>query len=397
MLRFLTAGESHGPCLVAIVEGLPAGLEVDVEAINRDLARRQSGYGRSGRMKIERDQVEILGGVIAGRTTGAPVALRVVNRDWANWRDRWAAGDLPRLTVPRPGHADYAGMVKYGLDDARPVLERASARETAARVAVGGLAKQLLAVFSIAVGSYVIEIGGVVAAIPDLPPEELWALAEESDVRCPDEEAAGRMRAAIDAARQAGDSLGGVFVVVATGVPVGLGSYVHWDRRLDARLAAAVMSIPAIKGVEIGPAFENARRPGTQVHDEFQIPNPKSQIPNPKPQISNLKSQISRVVRTSNRAGGIEGGMSNGMPVVVRAAMKPIPTTLTPLRSVNLATGEPAQTRYQRSDVCAVPAASVVGEAMVAWVLADALIEKLGGDSLAEMARKEPSWTNSPE
>ena len=397
MLRFLTAGESHGPCLVAIVEGLPAGLEVDVEAINRDLARRQSGYGRSGRMKIERDQVEILGGVIAGRTTGAPVALRVVNRDWANWRDRWAAGDLPRLTVPRPGHADYAGMVKYGLDDARPVLERASARETAARVAVGGLAKQLLAVFSIAVGSYVIEIGGVVAAIPDLPPEELWALAEESDVRCPDEEAAGRMRAAIDAARQAGDSLGGVFVVVATGVPVGLGSYVHWDRRLDARLAAAVMSIPAIKGVEIGPAFENARRPGTQVHDEFQIPNPKSQIPNPKPQISNLKSQISRVVRTSNRAGGIEGGMSNGMPVVVRAAMKPIPTTLTPLRSVNLATGEPAQTRYQRSDVCAVPAASVVGEAMVAWVLADALIEKVGGDSLAEMARKEPSWTNSPE
>ena len=397
MLRFLTAGESHGPCLVAIVEGLPAGLEVDVEAINRDLARRQSGYGRSGRMKIERDQVEILGGVIAGRTTGAPVALRVVNRDWANWRDRWAAGDLPRLTVPRPGHADYAGMVKYGLDDARPVLERASARETAARVAVGGLAKQLLAVFSVAVGSYVIEIGGVVAAIPDLPPEELWALAEESDVRCPDEEAAGRMRAAIDAARQAGDSLGGVFVVVATGVPVGLGSYVHWDRRLDARLAAAVMSIPAIKGVEIGPAFENARRPGTQVHDEFQIPNPKPQIPNPKPQISNLKSQISRVVRTSNRAGGIEGGMSNGMPVVVRAAMKPIPTTLTPLRSVNLATGEPAQTRYQRSDVCAVPAASVVGEAMVAWVLADALIEKLGGDSLAEMARKEPSWTNSPE
>jgi len=397
MLRFLTAGESHGPCLVAIVEGLPAGLEVDVEAINRDLARRQSGYGRSGRMKIERDQVEILGGVIAGRTTGAPVALRVVNRDWANWRDRWAAGDLPRLTVPRPGHADYAGMVKYGLDDARPVLERASARETAARVAVGGLAKQLLAVFSIAVGSYVIEIGGVVAAIPDLPPEELWALAEESDVRCPDEEAAGRMRAAIDAARQAGDSLGGVFVVVATGVPVGLGSYVHWDRRLDARLAAAVMSIPAIKGVEIGPAFENARRPGTQVHDEFQIPNPKSQIPNPKPQISNLKSQISRVVRTSNRAGGIEGGMSNGMPVVVRAAMKPIPTTLTPLRSVNLATGEPAQTRYQRSDICAVPAASVVGEAMVAWVLADALIEKVGGDSLAEMAREEPSWTNSPE
>ena len=375
MLRFLTAGESHGPCLTAIVEGLPAGLVVDVEAINRDLARRQGGYGRGGRMNIERDRVEILGGVIAGQTTGAPVALRIENRDWANWRDRWAAGDLPTLTVPRPGHADYAGMVKYGLDDARPVLERASARETAARVAVGALAKQLLTAFDIVIGSYVVEIGGVVATRPDLPPAGLWALAEASDVHCPDEDAAARMRAAIDAARQAGDSLGGVFIVVATGVPVGLGSYVHWERRLDARLAAAVMSIPAIKGVEIGPAFENARHPGTQVHDEFQIPNPKSQIPN--------------VVRTSNRAGGIEGGMSNGQPIVVRAAMKPIPTTVTPLRSVDLATGEPAKTQYQRSDVCAVPAASVVGEAMVAWVLADALIEKLGGDSLSEMRERD--------
>ena len=270
MLRFLSAGESHGPCLTAVVEGLPAGLVVDLEAINRDLARRQGGYGRGGRMQIERDRVEILGGVIAGQTTGAPVALRIANRDWANWRDRWAKGDLPRLSVPRPGHADYAGMVKYGLEDARPVLERASARETAARVAVGALAKLLLAEFGIAVGSYVTEIGGTVAHVPDLPPGELWALAEASDVRCPDEEAAGRMRAAIDAARQAGDSLGGVFFVVATGVPVGLGSHVHWDRRLDARLAAAVISIPAIKGVEIGPAFENARRPGTQVHDEFE-------------------------------------------------------------------------------------------------------------------------------
>jgi chorismate synthase len=382
MLRFLTAGESHGPCLTAIVEGLPAGLAVNVEVINRDLSRRQTGYGRGGRMQIERDRIEILSGVIpstgsghrAGRTTGAPVALRIENRDWANWRDRWAAGDLPPLTVPRPGHADYAGMIKYGLDDARPVLERASARETAARVAVGALAKQLLAAFDVAVGSYVVEIGGIVATLPDLPPEELGALAEVSDVRCPDEEATARMRAAIDAARQAGDSLGGVFIVVATGVPVGLGSYVHWERRLDARLTAAVMSIPAIKGVEIGPAFENARRPGTQVHDEFQIPNPKSQIPN--------------LTRTSNRAGGIEGGMSNGQPIVVRAAMKPIPTTLTPLRSVDLATGEPAETQYQRSDVCAVPAASVVGEAMVAWVLADAMLIKFGGDSLTEMRER---------
>ena len=369
MLRFLTAGESHGPCLTVIVDGLPAGLEVDVEALNRDLSRRQGGYGRGGRMKIERDRAEILGGVLGGRTTGAPVAVRVENRDWANWRERWAAGDLPRLTVPRPGHADYAGMVKYGLDDARPVLERASARETAARVAAGALARQLLAVFDIAIGSHVSEIGGVLASIPDLPPVELWARAEDSEVRCPDDDATGRMKAAIDRAREAGDSLGGVFVVTAVGAPVGLGSHVQWDRRLDGRLARAVMSIPAVKGVEIGPAFENARRPGTLVHDAFALDGD------------------GQVRRLSNRAGGIEGGMTNGEPVVIRAAMKPIPTTVTPLRSVDLATGEPAQTQYQRSDVCAVPAASVVGEAMVAWVLAGALIEKLGGDSIAEMGR----------
>ena len=374
MLRFLTAGESHGPCLTAIVEGLPAGLAVDVEAINRDLARRQGGYGRGGRMKIEKDEAEILGGVLLGKTTGAPVALRIENRDWPNWRERWAGGNLPRLSVPRPGHADYAGMVKYGLDDARLVLERASARETAARVAVGALAKQLLAAFDVAVGSCVAEIGGVIAEIPDLPPEELWALAEASDVRCPDPEAAARMCAAIDAARQAGDSLGGVFVVTAAGALVGLGSYVHWDRRLDARLAAAVMSIPAVKGVEIGPAFENARKPGTRVHDAFVRGSEKANQP---------------VTRATNRAGGIEGGMSNGQPIVVRAAMKPIPTTITPQRSVDLATGEPAETQYQRSDVCAAPAAAVVGEAMVAWVLAEALIEKLGGDSLKEMLLRD--------
>jgi len=392
-LYFITAGESHGPCLTAIVEGLPAGLPVDVEAINRDLRRRQGGYGRGGRMQIERDTVQILGGVIGGRTTGAPVALRVENRDWANWEERWAKGDLPRLTIPRPGHADYAGMVKYGLDDARPVLERASARETAARVAVGAVAKLLLARFGIAVGSYVAEIGGAIAQIPDLPPDELWRLAEASDVRCPDESAAARMRSAIDAAREAGDSLGGVFVVTATGVPVGLGSHVHWERRLDARLAHAVMSIQAIKGVEIGPAFENARKPGTQVHDELiKSANEgnrqmgeigKSQSAAQGTERVTLDAQS--VTRASNRAGGIEGGMSNGMPIVVRAAMKPIPTTISPLRSVDLATGEEAATQYQRSDVCAVPAASIVGEAMVAWTLADALLEKVGGDSLDEM------------
>jgi chorismate synthase len=403
MLSFLTAGESHGPCLTAIVEGLPAGLVVDVALINKDLARRQGGYGRGGRMKIERDRVEILGGVLgasgmaAGRTTGAPVALRIENRDWANWRTRWQSGELPALTVPRPGHADYAGMVKYGLGDARPILERASARETAARVAVGALTKLLLAAFDIRVGSYVAEIGGVVAEVPDplahsersgesLAPsnwDTLWSLADEgggASVRCPDAEAAGRMREAIDAARQAGDSLGGVFVVAATGVPVGLGSHAHWERRLDARLAAAVMSIPAIKGVEIGPAFENARRPGTQVHDGFGREGSDAD------EICNGRLHaMNRWARTSNRAGGMEGGMTNGMPVVVRAAMKPIPTTVTPLPSVDLATGEPAETQYQRSDVCAVPAASVVGEAMVTWVLADALLEKFGGDSLEEI------------
>jgi chorismate synthase len=318
-------------------------------------------------MSIERDRAEVLGGILRGRTIGAPVALRIENRDWANWRERWAADDLPRLSVPRPGHADFAGMVKYGLDDARPVLERASARESAARVAVGALAKQLLAAFGIAVGSYVSEIGGVAASIPAVALPELWRLAEASDVRCPDGQAAVEMRASIDAARAAGDSLGGVFVVAAVGVPVGLGSHVQWDRRLDARLAQAVVSIPAVKGVEIGPAFENARRPGTQVHDPF------------------LPDGLGGLRRPSNRAGGLEGGMTNGQPVVVRAAMKPIPTTLAPQPSVDLSTGEPVETQYQRSDVCAVPAASIVGEAVVAIVLADALLEKRGGDSIAEM------------
>jgi len=383
-LHFLTAGESHGPCLTAIVEGLPAGLLVDVERMNHDLRRRQVGYGRGGRAQIECDQVEVLGGVIGGLTIGAPVALRVENRDWINWRAHWAANDLPPLTVPRPGHADYAGMVKYGLHDARPILERASARETAVRVAVGALARLLLAQFGIAVGSCVTEIGGIVARLLDLPLPDLWGLADASDVRCPDEEAAAAMRSAIDQARSAGDSLGGCFVITATGVPVGLGSHVHWERRLDARLASAIMSIPAIKGVEIGPAFENARRPGTQVHDEF-LPVTDAVadtgVPGPKP-------GYAAVTRASNRAGGIEGGMANGQPIVVRAAMKPIPTTVRPLRSVDLATGQEASTQYQRSDVCAVPAASVVGESMVAWVLADALLDKLGGDSLAEMQQR---------
>ncbi|MBC8265094.1 MAG: chorismate synthase [Anaerolineales bacterium] len=393
-MRFLTAGESHGPCLIAIIEGMPAGLYLSEEEINVDLRRRQGGYGRGQRMKIERDEVEILSGVAKGLTIGAPIALRIENKDWANWKDR----DVPPWTVPRPGHADLAGGIKYGLDDLRLVAERASARETAARVVVGAVAKRLLSEFGIAVGSCVTEIGGVVAEIspPPSPPQlwggreggaspllggteggelweggEIWERAEASDVRCPDPIAAEAMRQRVDEAKAAGDSLGGVFVVVATGVPVGLGSHVHWDRRLDARLAGAVMSIPAIKGVEIGPAFENARRRGTEVHDEIVV--------------KNTDRQDLRITRCSNRAGGIEGGISNGQPIVVRAAMKPIPTTVTPLQSVDLATGEAATTQYQRSDVCAVPAASVVGEAMVAWVIADALMDKLGGDSIEEM------------
>jgi len=369
MLRFLTAGESHGRCLTAIVDGMPAGLRIEPEDINRDLRRRQGGYGRGDRMAIESDRVEILGGVLYGETTGAPVALQIQNRDWPNWSARWESQDLPRLTVPRPGHADYAGMLKYGLDDARLVSERASARETAARVAVGAVARLLLAQFDIAVGSYVTEIGGIRADIPELHEQELWALAEGSDLRCPDETAARTMRGRIDEAQDAGDSLGGVFVVSATGLPVGLGTHAQWDRRLDTRLVHGVMSIPAIKGAEIGPAFENAALTGTQVHDEM---HPDGQ---------------GGVERYSNRAGGFEGGMTNGMPVVVRAAMKPIPTTVSPLRSVDLETGQRAQTAYQRSDVCAVPAASIVGEAMVTWVLADALIEKLGGDSVGELKR----------
>ena len=365
MLRFLTAGESHGPCLTGIIEGLPAGLSVDVEAINEDLRRRQGGYGRGGRQRIEHDQAEVLSGVFGGRTIGAPVALRVDNKDWSNWKDKV----VPAWYVPRPGHADYAGRVKYGVEDMRLVAERASARETAMRVAVGGFAKQMLAAFGILVGSFVTEIGGVTMPVPEgVSFAELFVRAEESDVRCPDPEWSEKMHARIRETMSRRDTVGGVFVVAATGVPVGLGSHVHWDRKLDGRLAAALMSIHAIKGVEIGTAFENARKLGTEVHDEFST-----------------EAGALLGARRSNRAGGLEGGMTNGQPVVLRAAMKPISTTLTPLHSINMQTGEAAATNYTRSDICAVPAASVVGESMLAWVLAEALQEKYGGDSLAEM------------
>ncbi len=367
MLRFLTAGESHGPALIGIVEGLPAGLEIDVEAIRRDLARRQIGVGRSARMRIERDSAEIVGGVIDGRTIGAPVAFKIENLDYPNWKDKV----VPPQTIPRPGHADFAGGLKYRLDDLGLVAERASARETAMRVACGSLARQLLARFGIVVGSHVLEIGGVAAQRPPLPPQEILARARTSDVAVADEPSATRIRARIEQAMQARDTVGGMIEIIALGVPVGLGSHVHWDRKLDGRLAQAVMSIPSVKGIEIGDAWENTHRTGIEAQDEI-LPSP---IPDPQ----------SPICRKTNRAGGLEGGITNGMPVVIRAALKPVATTPTPLPSVDLRTGEAAPAPYRRSDFCHVPRAGVIAEAMVAWVLAEALVEKLGGDSIAEM------------
>ncbi|MFL5734077.1 MAG: chorismate synthase [Chloroflexia bacterium] len=366
MHRFLTGGESHGPSLTVIVEGFPAGVPVPPEEVNRDLVRRQGGYGRSGRQRIEHDEAQFMGGVEKGISTGGPIVIQIANRDYANFIKK----EHPPLTAPRPGHADLVGAIKYGYSDMRTALERSSARETAARTAAGAVGKQLLAQFGVRVGSLVTEIGGAVARDVDLSsPERLAEATEGSPVRCPDPEATEQMKALIDNARRTGDTLGGVFVVWATGLPVGLGSYVHWDRRLDGLLAQAVMSIQAIKGVEIGDAFENARRNGRDVHDQIYVGN-------------------SGPERHTNRAGGLEGGVTNGQPLIVRAAMKPISTTINPLQTVDLATGEQTTTQYQRSDFCAVPAAGVVGEAMVAWVLAEALHEKLGGDSLDELRER---------
>lgn len=363
MLRFLTAGESHGPALTAIVEGLPAGLPLTEDDVNLQLCRRQRGFGSGGRMSIERDRAQVVSGVLRGKTTGAPIALQIKNRDWANWRDK----AIRPMTIPRPGHADLTGAIKYGYRELRLALERASARETAARVAVGAVCRRLLNEFNITIGSYVVQIGPVLAALPDeLGCSERFSLAESSDVRCPDPDAAQAMHDFIRGAMSVKDTVGGVFEIVALGIPPGLGSHVHWDRRLDSQVMAAVGSIPAVKGVEIGPAFENAALYGTQVHDEIAV-------------------EGGLLTRHTNRAGGFEGGITTGQPLVVRAAMKPISTTLTPLRSVDLANGELAVTRYERSDTCAVPRAAIVGEAMVAYVLAGALLDKIGGDSLAEM------------
>ena len=361
-LIFLTSGESHGPALVAILQGIPAGLPLTAEMIDRELERRQRGYGAGPRMKLESDTVQIVGGVMAGQTTGAPLSFTIQNRDHEKWRGR----EIPPFTIPRPGHADLSGAVKYGYRDLRPALERASARETAARVAVGAVCKQLLGQFGIQVGGYVSAIGGVSADLSAIPLEKRHALAEGDDVRCPEPGAAERMRQHIAGIMQQRDTLGGVIEVIATGLPPGLGAYAQWDQRLEARLGAALLSVPAIKGVEIGPAFENARLPGTQAQDAIRL-------------------EEEELVRLGLRNGGLEGGVTTGQPLWVRAAMKPIATTLTPQQSVDLATGEGVETQYERSDFCPVPRAVPILEAMLAFVLADALLDKLGGDSLEEI------------
>ena len=363
-LRFLTAGESHGPSLTAILDGFPAGLSLTPDIINKELTRRQKGYGSGGRMKIEKDTVQILGGVMAGETTGAPIALLVQNADHAKWKGK----AIEPMTAPRPGHADLTGAVKFGYKDLRPALERASARETAMRVAVGAVCKHFLNQFGIIVGGYVASIGEVQADFGDMPYEERFQRAEESDVRCPDPRSAQKMQDEIEKAIHGKNTLGGVIETVVLNIPVGLGSFVQWDKRLEAKLAMAVMSVQAIKGVEVGDAFENARRLGTLAHDPI-----------------NLQPSASDLQRATNRAGGTEGGISNGQPIVIRAAMKPIATTLLPQPTVDLASGTESPTTYERSDFCPVPRVVPILEAMVAFVLADALLEKLGGDSMTEM------------
>src|SRR5687768_3620879 len=362
MLRFLTAGESHGPSLTAILDGMPARLPLTPDIIDKELARRQKGYGSGGRMKIEKDTVQILGGVMAGETTGAPIALLVQNADHVKWKGK----AIEPMTAPRPGHADLTGAVKYGYKDLRPALERASARETTMRVAAGAVCKHFLSQFGIIVGAYVSSIGPIQTDFGDMSYEERFARAEESDVRCPVELFAAKMREEIEKTIHGKNTLGGVLEIVALNVPLGLGSFVQWDKRLEARLAVAVMSVQAIKGVEVGDAFANARLAGTEAQDGIHLEN-------------------GDLVRLSNRAGGTEAGISNGQPIVIRAAMKPIATTLTPQQTVDLGSGVESPTRYERSDFCPVPRAVPILESMVAYVLADALIEKLGGDSMNEM------------
>ena len=387
---FVTAGESHGKGLLAIVDGVPAGTPVDAEQIRLELARRQKGHGRGGRMKIEKDAAEIYTGVRLGEALGSPIGLLIPNRDWENWRVSMSVepvngatdGELRRVTLPRPGHADLVGTLKYDRDDARDILERSSARETTARVAVGAIAKRLLSEFGIDIGSHVVSLAGIETRRleGDGYPKDINAVADPSPVRCLDRAAEAQMIEAIDAAKAAGDTAGGVIEVVARGLPVGLGSHVAWDRRLDARLAGALMSIQAMKGVELGLGFEASLLPGSQVHDEIEADPTR------------LTSGGFR--RLSNRAGGLEGGMTNGEPLVARLAMKPLSTLMRPLRSVDLESREAGSAVRERSDVTAVPAAGVVGEAMVAIVLADAMREKFAGDSLSDMRANYDAYLN---
>ncbi len=375
VLRFLTGGESHGRGLTAILEGIPANLEVSEGFINKELERRQRGYGRGGRMKIERDTVKILSGVRFGRTTGSPITLWIENRDWENWKEKMAVeGERPKSAVPftrpRPGHADLAGGIKFNQRDLRNVLERASARETAARVAVGAGCKRFLEEFGIRIGSYVVSIGRCSPPVEEVDLVKRHQLAEESEVRFPDPSKDEEFKKIIDEAKEKGESLGGVFEVFAVGVPPGLGSHIQWDRRIDGRIAQAMMSIQAIKGVEIGLGFEAARRFGSEVHDEIGYDPERGYF------------------RYSNNLGGTEGGITNGMPILVRVAMKPIPTLRNPLRSVDIETKEEVRAGKERSDVTAVPAASVVGEAMLAVVIADAFLEKFGGDFMEEVRER---------
>jgi chorismate synthase len=379
LLRFLTGGESHGPSLSAIIEGLPSGLTIDFDEINRQLKRRQGGYGRGDRQKIESDMVEIVSGVRFGRTFGSPVTLLVRNKDFENWLDRMSVRPVDTETAPiveaRPGHADFAGMMKYSTNDLRNILERSSARNTVSLVAVGAICRGLLKACGIRVLSHVSMLGGIEAALPTLPDYDVVErLAEDSPVRVADAESESRIIAAIDEAGARGDTLGGIVEVVATGCPPGLGSHVHWDRKLDSRLSAAVMGIQAIKGVEIGMGFGVAERPGSRVHDEI------------------FHDAATGFTRSTNNAGGIEGGMTNGEPVVVRAAMKPLSTLKAPLRSVNMETKQAVTAHFERSDVCAVPAAGVICEAMVGIVLAEAVLEKFGGDSMEELLRNLGSY-----
>ncbi len=400
-LRFFTSGESHGRALIGTVEGIPSNLPLCSADIDIDLKRRQMGYGRGGRMKIESDHAEIISGVRWGKTIGSPITLLIENRDYKNWLegmspDVRAEGSIPAVTRPRPGHADLSGAIKYCQHDIRNILERSSARETAMRVALGAIAKKLLSEFGVTVGSYVLQIGGVRIEDPrlNMPYPEVFLKAEDSPVRCPDTEGSRKMVKLIEEAVQRGDSLGGIFKIAVLGVPPGLGSHIQWDMRLDGRLAQAVMSIQAIKGVEIGSGFMMAERFGSEVMDEIFYRSEGDEGGAPQKVEDFLGTPVRKrgFYRKTNHSGGIEGGMTNGMPITIKAAMKPIPTLKKPLRSVDIITKEPIEAAYERSDVCAVPAASVIGEAMTALIVAEAFLEKFGGDSMEEVRRNYKSY-----